>query len=57
MLRTVTASTTIAKLEVYLKFWPTQNFVDDQIGESEFSIFGLGELDLVQIGVHNWMGE
>ena len=31
--------------------------MDDQIGESDFSIFVLGELNLVEIGAHNWVGE
>ena len=57
MLIRATESTTVSKLEAYFNFWPTKNFVDDQIGESDFSIFVLGELNLVEIGAHTWVGE
>ena len=57
MLRIATPSTTIAKLEVYFNFWPKYVFADDQIGEYDFSVFGLSELDLVEIGAHTWVGE
>ena len=35
----------------------SEKFLDVRIGDSNFLVFGLSELDLVEIGSHNWVCE
>ena len=53
MLRTIALLIILVTLETYFNFWKNNSY--GRIGDSDFLYLDIVDIDLVDIGAHNWL--